>query len=58
MKLALVSLMFTWDQVDPIWIRSALVQLLYIGTLLKVIRYGTILFKFEPVLCKQIVSIP
>ena len=24
MKLVLVSLMFSWDQVDPVWIRSAL----------------------------------
>ena len=48
MKLVLVSLMFTSDQVDPVWIRSALWY--QIGPLMKVIPYGTILFKFEPVL--------
>ena len=50
MKLVLVSFMFTWDQVDPVWIRSALWY--QIGPLIKAIPYGTILFKFEPVLCK------
>ena len=55
MKLVWVSLVFTWDPVDPVWIRSALWY--QMGPLMKVIPYGTILFKFEPVLCKQIVSI-
>ena len=56
MKLVLVSLMFTWDLVDLVWIRSALWY--QMGPLMKVIPYETILFKFEPVLSKQIVSIP
>ena len=35
MKLVLVSLMFIWDEVDPVWIRSALWY--QIGPLMKVI---------------------
>ena len=50
MKLVLVSLMFTWDQVDPVWIRSALWY--QIGPLMKVIPCGPKLFKYEPALCK------
>ena len=56
MKLVWISLVFTWDLVDLVLVRPVIWY--QMGPLMKVILYGTILFQFELVTCKQSVFIP
>ena len=44
MKLVQTSLVFTWDLVDPVWIKSAVWY--QMGPLMKVIQYRIMLFLF------------
>ena len=46
-KLVRISLVFTWDLVDPVRIGSAIAIWYQMGPLMKVILYGTVPFQFR-----------